>query len=74
LAARTSRTFPSTPRIAARNLFDAGVGTDNLVHKEKLKMGAWQWYQGRLNCDSVRGLSLTAALANRIQLGSAFPT
>jgi len=25
------------PRIAARNLFDAGVGTDNLFHKEKLK-------------------------------------
>ena len=25
------------PRIAARNLFDAAVGTDNLFHKEKLK-------------------------------------
>ncbi len=25
------------PRIASRNLFDAGVGTDNLFHKEKLK-------------------------------------
>lgn len=25
------------PRIAARNIFDAGVGTDNLFHKEKLK-------------------------------------
>ena len=25
------------PRIAPRNLFDAGVGTDNLWHKEKLK-------------------------------------
>jgi hypothetical protein len=25
------------PRIASRNLFDVGVGTDNLFHKEKLK-------------------------------------
>lgn len=25
------------PRIAARNLFDAGVGTDNLFHKERFK-------------------------------------
>jgi hypothetical protein len=25
------------PRIAARNIFDAGIGTDNLFHKEKLK-------------------------------------
>ena len=25
------------PRIAARNVFDVGVGTDNLLHKEKLK-------------------------------------
>jgi len=28
---------PQPPRIASRNLFDAGVGTDNLFHKEKLK-------------------------------------
>jgi len=25
------------PRIASRNLFDAGVGTDNLFHKERFK-------------------------------------
>jgi hypothetical protein len=25
------------PRIASRNIFDAGIGTDNLFHKEKLK-------------------------------------
>jgi hypothetical protein len=25
------------PRIAARNLFDAGIGTDNLFHKERFK-------------------------------------
>ncbi len=36
-AAGTYNPDHNPPRIAARNLFDAGVGTDNLLHKEKIK-------------------------------------
>ena len=36
-AAGTFNADHNPPRIAARNLFDAGIGTDNLFHKEKLK-------------------------------------
>jgi hypothetical protein len=36
-AAGTYNADHNPPRIAARNLFDAGIGTDNLFHKEKLK-------------------------------------
>jgi hypothetical protein len=36
-AAGTYNADHNPPRIAARNLFDTGIGTDNLFHKEKLK-------------------------------------
>jgi hypothetical protein len=36
-AAGTFNADHNPPRIASRNLFDAGIGTDNLFHKEKLK-------------------------------------
>jgi len=36
-AAGTFNADHNPPRIASRNLFDAGVGTDNLFHKEKFK-------------------------------------
>ena len=36
-AAGTFNADHNPPRIAQRNLFDAGIGTDNLFHKEKLK-------------------------------------
>ncbi len=36
-AAGTFNPDRNPPRIASRNLFNAGVGTDNLFHKEKLK-------------------------------------
>ncbi len=36
-AAGTFNPDHNPPRIAARNLFDIGIGTDNLFHKEKLK-------------------------------------
>ncbi len=36
-AAGTYNADHNPPRIASRNIFDAGIGTDNLFHKEKLK-------------------------------------
>jgi Carboxypeptidase regulatory-like domain len=36
-AAGTFNADHNPPRIAPRNIFDVGVGTDNLFHKEKLK-------------------------------------
>ncbi len=36
-AAGTFNADHNPPRIASRNLFDAGIGTDNLFHKEKFK-------------------------------------
>jgi hypothetical protein len=36
-AAGTFNADTNPPRIAPRNLFDAGIGTDNLFHSEKLK-------------------------------------
>ena len=36
-AAGTFNADRNPPRIAARNILDTGIGTDNLFHKEKLK-------------------------------------
>lgn len=36
-AAGTYNPDHNPPRIASRNIFDCGIGTDNLFHKEKLK-------------------------------------